>query len=682
MPNDLANSSSPYLRQHAGNPVAWRPWGEAAFAEAKRRDVPVLVSIGYSTCHWCHVMAHESFEDAATAEEMNAAMVCIKVDREEHPEVDAIYMDAVQALTGHGGWPLNAFTDDQGRPFYACTYLPTEAWLRLVRHLATLWRDERTKVAKAADDITAHLTEEPPAGGAIPQDIWPRLDAQMARSYDRLHPGFAWNQEGAPKFPPSQLLALMLSSGRHSWLQQAEAILEAMQDSGLHERVGGGFHRYSVDRQWRLPHFEKMLYDNGQLIAVYARAAALMGRGDFMRTAVNAADYLLRDLRVAESGTFIGYASAEDADDPAGEGSFYAWSPDQLRAVLGEAVAAPLIAAWDLSQAAASVASHSLHHEPTIGHIPHPRGAVGAFGQAADRQQLRASWEAVLPALRAARANRPRPGRDDKVLTDQNALALDAFATLGRLSGEERFVTACRELSAILIARHQPGGLLRLPNLPGYITDYGCLVAGLTAAFDVLGDSVLVRAAIRVADEAVGRLRADDGGFFTTPAGRSDLVRRGREHTDNAWPAGQNALALGFMRLWAITGSSRWKALGEGIFSASAAIAGQAPSACATLLGAWQLACRGPVVAVVAGDAQDPVTQALLTACRRSVIPGLCIVPLAACRGEDWGCLEGRREITVPQALICLGTSCLAPALSVNECLERLASAGRMLPGI
>ncbi len=494
MPNALATSASPYLKQHADNPVAWQPWGETAFAEARRRDVPVLVSIGYSTCHWCHVMAHESFEDADTAALMNAHFVCIKVDREEHPEVDAIYMDAVQALTGHGGWPLNAFTDADGRPFHALTYLPRPAWRKLLDHLAALWRDDRARIAAAAQQITAHLQDEAVAPGALPADLWSGLERNLARAWDGAAPGWSYGEAKAPKFPSSQVLPLLLDSGRAPALRQAELVLEAMQDAGIHERVGGGFHRYSVDRHWRLPHFEKMLYDNAQLIAAYARAALVLGRPDFMRTAVNAGDYLLRDLRVVEGGAFLGYASAEDADDPDGEGSFYAWPPAELAAALGAEAGAALAAAWDITPGARPASAHG-HVEPIVSHIPHPRGtALARLAPDGDVQALRAAWEPHLPLLRARRAARPRPGRDDKVLTDQNGLALEAFAALGRFSGEARFTAACAELAALLMARHHADGLIRLPGAagqparPAYITDYGALVTGLCAAFDLLGD--------------------------------------------------------------------------------------------------------------------------------------------------------------------------------------------------
>jgi uncharacterized protein YyaL (SSP411 family) len=687
MPNELAQESSPYLRQHADNPVHWMAWSARAFAEAKRRDVPVLISIGYSTCHWCHVMAHESFEDGVTASQMNANYVCIKVDREEHPEVDAIYMDAVQALTGHGGWPLNAFADHEGRPFYACTYLPTPGWRQLLDHLTQLWNTDRAKIATAAKDITAHLSRDEVTAGRMPQEAWALLDRALERTYDRAHPGYSYGPQQAPKFPASQLLPLLLHSGRPAWITQAASVLEAMQDAGIHDRVGGGFHRYSVDRRWRLPHFEKMLYDNAQLLATYARAGVQLGRPDFTRTAVNAGDYLLRDLRVVADGRFLGYAAAEDADDPGGEGSFYAWSPAQLTATLGEAVGKALTSQWDL-QAGHAEQGPGGHAEPVVTHIPHPRGtAMDSLAPAGDVQALRAAWEPHLPILRAARALRPRPGRDDKVLTDQNGLALEAFAALGRWGGTAdgkeggagRFTDACRELAAIVMARQGVEGLKRTERLPAFITDYGSALTGLTAAFDLLGDPALVAAAIRIADEAVARLRAEDGGFYVTPAGRGDLVRRGREQTDNAWPSGQNALALGFVRLWNLTGAAKWKELAEGVFNTSAGIVTQAPQACATLLTAWLQLSRGHLTAVIAGDPALAQTRDLLAACRLSVIPGLAIVPISSCKAEAWECLEGRRDLSEPQALICLGTTCLAPAKTVAEVQARLASAAQQL---
>ncbi len=673
MSNALASATSAYLRQHAENPVDWRPWGQDAFDEARRRQVPVLISIGYSTCHWCHVMAHECFEDPATAAVMNQRLVCIKVDREEHPEVDAIYMDAVQALHGHGGWPLNAFADHEGRPFYACTYVPRGSWSSLVEQIASLWSADRERIARAANDILAHIGEEPAGHGSLDEGVWQALDSQLDRAFDNTDPGWAWGGQRSPKFPPSQLLALLLARGGGTRLKQAEAVLEAMQDSGLHDRVGGGFHRYSVDQKWRVPHFEKMLYDNAQLIVAYARAGIQLGRPDFLTTAVNAGDYLLRDLRITDAEGLVGYASAEDADDPGGEGSFYAWSPAQLAEQLGEDEATRLAAEWDLHPGE-QVSGHSGHPEPVASHIPHPRGGAFARLSPAERQQARLRWEPLLPRLRAGRAKRPRPGRDDKLLTDQNGLALEAFAVLGRMSGEERFIKACRELCATIGRRQGQDGLRRLPHLPAYITDYGSSVTGLLAAFDCLGDPGLVDLAMRIAEEAVERLHGGDGGFFCTPEGRTDLVRRSREFSDNAWPGGQNALTLGMIRLWNLTGIGRWKALAEGVFSVSAAAAARTPSAMATLLMAWRAARLGHRSVVVTGPLEDATTGALLAGARRWTDPTWCVVPAAACPGRAWPVLDGRGGLP-PQALVCLERRCLAPALHAEDLRERAASA-------
>jgi uncharacterized protein len=660
--NRLADCTSPYLRQHADNPVAWWPWCPEAFAEARRRDVPVLVSIGYSTCHWCHVMAHESFEHAETAALMNERMVCIKVDREEHPEVDSIYMDAVQALTGRGGWPLNAFTDHDGRPFYALTYLPRGQWASAVTQLSGVWTGDRAKITSACGDLTDHLRhEDESSAGSLEPGVRELLDQQLAKAYDPEHPGLSWGGQRQPKFPPSQLLHLLLDEPDEERASLSIAILEALQDGGIHDRVGGGFHRYSVDREWRVPHFEKMLYDNAQLMGAFARAHLRTGRADFLASAVNTADYLLRDLRVYDAGRFLGYAAAEDADDPGGEGSFYAWSPEQLTAALGAERGNRLAGEWDITPGQVEV-GYSGHAEPVASHIPHPRGT------GADLATQRAGWEDLLPVLRAVRGPRPRPGRDDKVLTDQNGLALEGLAWVARASGEARHVAAVRELAAALAARHTPEGLLRLPGRPAVVTDYGALACGLLAAFDLLGDPSLVQRAGLLVDEAVARLGAVDGGFFVAPAGRADLIRRGREHLDNAWPSGQAQIAVAAARLWHITGDGHWQALAGGAVSAAAGQASRAPANAATTLFANSLLGEAAAIAVAIGDGP------LLAATRRSWRRDVSILPMATCRDQMWSPFEGRRDLTDEQILLCRGHTCLLPARSASEVDERLRS--------
>jgi uncharacterized protein YyaL (SSP411 family) len=656
MPARLAAATSPYLRQHAANPVDWWPWCPEAFAEARRRDVPVLVSIGYSTCHWCHVMAHESFEDPATAALMNEHLLCIKVDREEHPEVDAIYMDAVQALTGRGGWPLNAFTDHAGQPFHALTYLPQTSWRQVVGALHDVWSADRTRISQACSDLAGHLQkEDASSAGSLDANVWNLLDRQVTTAFDAEHPGFVWGQAPAPKFPPSQILHLLLDLDNQR-CYPALAILTTLQDSGLHDRVGGGFHRYATDRAWRVPHFEKMLYDNAQLMGAFARAHLRTGRTDLLASAVNAADYLLRDLRVYDNGRFLGYAAAEDADDPGGEGSFYAWSPAQLIAALGTERGTNLAAAWDIRAGQAEVGPTG-HHEPVAAHIPHPRGT------GADVTRLRPAWEDLLPILRAHRGPRPRPGRDDKVLTDQNGLALEGLSWVARASGESRHRAAVGELANALASRHPADGLRRLPHLPGVVTDYGGYACGLLAAFDVLGDPYLIERAERVIAEAVERLGAADGGFYTAPADRADLLRRGREHLDNAWPAGEAQLALAAARLHILTGNERWRSIASHAISAAATQAGRAPANAATILRAQRVLAGHAATVTIAS------ATSLVDAARRDWRTGTVVVSAVACAGRAWPCLASDPGTA---ALICGGGVCLPPATTPAEIALRL----------
>jgi uncharacterized protein YyaL (SSP411 family) len=689
MANALTHAASPYLRQHAEHPVAWVEWGEAAFAEARRRGVPLLISIGYATCHWCHVMAHECFEDPAIAEVMNAHFVNVKVDREELPEVDAIYLDALQALTGRGGWPLNAFVDHDGRPFFALTYAPPPRWMDLITSISDLWRGDRRRLDEAATELTAHLrdaTLRRPAD--VPADLSERLATRLAQRFDAEHPGLG----RAPKFQPSQLLLWLLHAGDEvrGGRAMTVGILEAMQDAGIHDRVGGGFHRYSTDRAWRVPHFEKMLYDNAQLAVAYAQAGVFFGRADFSRTAVRIGEYLLRDMRVEDAaGRFEGYATAEDADDtgPLGpgecaEGGYYALSPQLVARVVGPGHAEHLVRAWDLAEGAPEIGP-SGHLEPVTRHIPHPRAqsldaTASALG-VESAEALRASWEPHLPALRRARNAARRPMRDDKVLTDMNGLALSALATLARLAplaaDRARFLAATSELSEALARRHPAAGLLRLgpPSpRPAVATDYGLLALGLVDAYRALGDPALVARAERVVDEAVARLGAEGGGFIKTPAGRTDLVLRAREDVDGPHPSGQHALALAATRLDVITGEARWRAIAEGVVGAQAERLAAVPEACATLGLAVDTLTRGARVVVVAGKGQEAAR--LLAIARRAVDPRVFAVD--ATRAPEWGTTR-ERQAGHGAAWLCEGSACHLPTTdpeALAASLDRPAS--------
>jgi uncharacterized protein YyaL (SSP411 family) len=496
MADRLRDATSPYLLQHAGNPVDWWPWCDEAFAEAARRDVPVMLSVGYSACHWCHVMAHESFEDEQTAALMNENLVSIKVDREERPDVDAVYMTATQAMTGQGGWPMTVFMTADREPFFCGTYFPRAQFQRLIQGVATAWREDRGQVAAQAGQIAAALAAQagrglagpaaagladPPVAGAggpgavepgSPDPVaeaGPVAVARLAREFDASRGGFG----GAPKFPPSMVIEFLLRHAARAGsggtgpqaLHMAGATAGAMARGGLYDQLAGGFARYSVDAAWVVPHFEKMLYDNALLARVYAHWWRQTGNPLARRVAEETCDWLLAELRTAEGG----FASALDADSDGTEGAFYVWTPEQLTAVLG-----PADGGW--AAAAFSVTPQ--------GTFEHGASVLQLLADPADGQRL----AAVRTALLAARAGRTRPGRDDKVVAAWNGLAIAALAETGLQLGRPDFVAAATAAADLLATVHFGGGRLartsrdgRASRTAGVLEDYGCVAEGLIA---------------------------------------------------------------------------------------------------------------------------------------------------------------------------------------------------------
>src|SRR5689334_17431524 len=445
MPNRLARSTSPYLRQHAGNPVDWYEWGEEAFAEARRRDVPLLISIGYAACHWCHVMAHESFEDEATAAQMNENFVCVKVDREERPDVDNVYMTATQALTGQGGWPMTVFATPDGRPFYCGTYFPPRpahgmpAFRQVLAAMADAWREQRAEVEAAggrvAGAISSRLQLEP---APVSADVLDRAVAALEGSFDGRRGGF----DRAPKFPPSMVLEFLLRhaarTGEERALRMARGTLEAMARGGIHDQLAGGFARYSVDADWVVPHFEKMLYDNALLLRVYLHLWRATGEPWARRVADATAGFLLRDLATPEGG----FASALDADTEGVEGLTYVWTSAQLVEVLGEDDGR-----WAAEVFAVTPAGTFEHGSSTLQLLRDPDDAARLAG--------------VKQRLFAARAQRPQPARDDKVVTAWNGLAIAALAEHGVLTGAPDSLVAARRAAELLVGTHWVDGRLR-----------------------------------------------------------------------------------------------------------------------------------------------------------------------------------------------------------------------------
>ncbi len=667
--NQLKGSSSPYLLQHADNPVHWLPWGNEAFAEARRLDRPILVSIGYSTCHWCHVMEHESFEDPNTASIMNDLLITIKVDREQLPEVDAFYMEAASLMGGSTGWPLNVFIDHEGKPFFAGTYFPTANWQSLIRRVDDLWSNQRDKLTESGEALTNAIKNysSRSAGSLSLTDFTIENGKSISSDYmsslisrfDKEYPGFP--STGGTQFPPTSSLSFLLEYPDIRGREMAEQILETMQNSGLHDRVGGGFHRYTTDREWRVPHFEKMLYDNAQLMALYSRASIIFDRTDLLQTAIDIGDYLIQDMKVLDrNGNFSGFATAEDADDPIGEGAFYAWSPEEIRKLLPKDIAENLIRFWDIKDF-----SGERTHEPVPGWIPYSLGKLDIPGP--DRTLYR-------DILLDARNKRPRPGRDYKVLTDLNGLTLEGFSVLARVSGETRFIKEVDNLSAFLIDRYIKEGVVRSNGIAPYITDYAYTITGLTAAYPVLENPLLIDIAEKISLKAVEDLSTGLGSFYSSPKDSLNLPVRKIDSFDTQVPSGLNSLALGFARLYGITGNKSYKTKVGKILETQKNLMLSYPGAYSTLLRANLLINKEWHI-VLAGDSNLQIYNQLKNKLLKYLGSDSLIITAKGKGNELWTLLEGRKELTQAQVLICNENSCLLPVYSVEELDQRLREA-------
>ncbi|MFP5372484.1 MAG: thioredoxin domain-containing protein, partial [Actinomycetes bacterium] len=554
MPNRLASATSPYLLQHADNPVDWREWGEEAFAEARARDVPVLVSVGYAACHWCHVMAHESFEDEATAAVMNEGFVCVKVDREERPDVDSVYMAATQAMTGHGGWPMTVFATPDGRPFYCGTYVPPRpahgmpTFGQVLAAVRNAWTTRRDDLEQAGTQIVSAISGRLDLGAPAPlsAEVLDRAAAALAEDFDEDHAGFG----SAPKFPPSMLLEFLLR--RHARtaddaaLRMASGTLEAMARGGIYDQLAGGFARYSVDARWAVPHFEKMLYDNALLLRVYLHLWRATGAGWARRVADETAAFLVRDLGTPEGG----FASALDADTDGVEGLTYVWTPAQLVDVLGEDDGR-----WAAEQFEVTAAGTFEHGASTLQRLYEPD----------DEARL----ESVRARLLAARAQRPQPERDDKVVTAWNGLAIAALAEHGVLTGAGASMAAARSAADLLARTHWVGGRLRRASRDGVagrhagvLEDYGDLAEGLLALHQATAEGRWLDLAGDLLDVVVEQF-VDVDGWHDTAADAETLVSRPFDPTDGPTPAGIAAAAGAAVSSGALAGSPRHRELGE-----------------------------------------------------------------------------------------------------------------------
>jgi uncharacterized protein YyaL (SSP411 family) len=628
--NRLSAATSPYLQQHADNPVDWWEWSDEAFAEAKRRDLPILLSVGYAACHWCHVMAHESFEDASTATLMNAGYVCIKVDREERPDVDAVYMEATQAMTGHGGWPMTVFMTPDGEPFYCGTYFPRPNFQRLLQGITQAWAEDRAGVIEQGQQVVSALAER---GGALPPGP-PVSAALLDQSVDVLASTFDSTRGGfgdAPKFPPSMCLEFLLRAharGNSRALPMAERTLEAMARGGIYDQLAGGFARYSVDADWVVPHFEKMLYDNALLLRVYAHWWRATGSTLAERIARETAAWMLADLGTAEGG----FASALDADslDAAGhleEGAYYVWTPAEV---------GPWVA--DLCAV-------------TEG---------GTFEKGSSTLQLRRDpddwerWEQEKERLLRVRRARPAPARDDKVVTAWNGLAIGALADAGVLLGERSWIEAARATADLLLSLHLVDGRLRrasrggvVGKAAGVLEDYACVADGLLALHQATGERRWLDAAGSLLDTAMARFGADDGGFFDTADDAERLVQRPRDATDGATPAGATTMAGALLTYAALTTSTAHRERAELALRSSSGLLPRHARFAGHTAAVAEAALAGPLeIAVV--DAVELASVARLTSS-----PGAVVVTEG-----DSPLLEGRPP---GAAYVCRHSVCDAP---------------------
>jgi uncharacterized protein YyaL (SSP411 family) len=634
--NRLAGETSPYLLQHADNPVDWYAWREEAFERARAEDKPILLSIGYAACHWCHVMEHESFEDDETAELMNERFVCIKVDREERPDVDGLYMEAVVSMTGQGGWPMTVFLTPEGKPFFGGTYFPPEPRfgmpsfqqvLLAVSEAYATRRDQLEQVAEQLVGAIREASERPPSSEPLTTELLTRAVSSLRAQFDSVHGGFG----GAPKFPASSTLEFLLRTGRDDAHEMVAKTLDGMAAGGMYDLVGGGFHRYSVDGAWLVPHFEKMLYDNALLASAYLHAWVVTGESRYRRVVEETLDYLVREMRLADGG----FASAQDADTNGVEGLTYSWTPEEIADALGE------------------------EHPEWLQPFEHDRCVVrGEIPEDARRR------------LFEIREERPKPERDDKALTAWNGLALAAFAEAGIRLEREDYLEVARSLAEFLLGPLSAGGgrLLRtyrdgVAKIDAYLEDYANVANGLLELHWATGDLRWLDESRRLAGRAVD-LFADPehGGFFVDPAGGNGLIARRKEFDDHPTPSGNSMTAYVLLRLARIYGDAELEKHAVSVFRLARTYLERAPAAVGHLLCALDLHFSPPREIAVVGSSEE---------LRRAALAGFQPTTVFAFAGEPTDripLLAGKDLVDgKPAAYVCESFTCQAPVTDADE---------------
>jgi uncharacterized protein YyaL (SSP411 family) len=614
--NRLSHETSPYLLQHAHNPVDWYPWGDEAFAKAKAEDKPIFLSIGYSSCHWCHVMAHESFEDDSIAQLMNQRFVNVKVDREERPDVDAIYMRAVVSMTGRGGWPLTVFLTAQGEPFFGGTYFPPEnrhglpAFRRVLLSVSRSYRERPDEIRRGAQGLAARIVSQDLSPSAPEVELSARvLDqavSKLGQQFDTTHGGFG----GAPKFPQAMVLDFLLReyhrSGNTLALRIVERTLEKMARGGIYDQLGGGFHRYSVDDRWLVPHFEKMLYDNALLSRLYVRAYHATGKLLYRRVAQETLEYVAREMTSPEGGFY----SAQDADSDGEEGKFFAWKPDEIKATLADEDGELFCQYFGVTDTGNFEGQNVLN-------VPRDLDVVAHLADV-PIERLEAAITLGRHRLLSVREKRAHPARDDKVIVSWNGLMLASFAEAARVLQKERYrEIAIRNAEFLLRELHDDGQLYRIytaghAKVKAYLEDYACLSHALLALYEATFDERWFRAARSLVDEMIPRFQDSLGAGFYDSDGTEPLITRPRSWDDSALPSGNSMAAHVLLRLAALTGESQYEKLAEGILAVMSNTVPQHPLSFGHLLAAFNFYLSPPEEIAIVGEPSGDDTQELL----------------------------------------------------------------------
>jgi uncharacterized protein YyaL (SSP411 family) len=673
-PNRLAMETSPYLQQHAHNPVDWYPWGDEALAKAKAEDKPILLSIGYSSCHWCHVMAHESFEDASTAQLMNEHFVNVKVDREERPDIDAIYMRAVVAMTGRGGWPLTVFLTPQGQPFFGGTYFPPEsrhglpAFRQVLLSVSTSYRERGDKIRRSAESIASHIATLDLSPSAPDVELSPKILDQAVRilsqQFDAQHGGFG----EAPKFPQAMILDFLLRewhrSGNSLALRFVETSLRKMARGGIYDQLGGGFHRYSVDQRWLVPHFEKMLYDNALLSRLYLRAFHTTSKPLYRRIAEETLDYVAREMISPEGGFY----SAQDADSEGEEGKFFVWTTEEIQTALGEEEGGLLNQYFAVTSLGNFEGKNVLSVPRDLDVVAHLAGVTV--------ERLEDAITQGRSRLLAIREQRVRPQRDEKVITEWNGLMLASFAEAARVLGVERYQRiAVRNAEFILQELRRAGQLYRIhtagqSRIPGHLSDYASLADGLLGLYEATFDDRWFLEARSLIDEMIPRFNDSLGSGFYDTDGAEALITRPRSWEDGALPSGNSMAADVLTRVAALTGEREYEKLAEDILAVRSTTLAQHPLTSGHLLSVLNFYLSPPEEIAIVGHPAADDTRDLLEVVYGQYRPskvvavgtpgdnGEATVPLLARRGM----LEGRAT-----AYVCRRFSCQQPATTPSE---------------